>query len=854
MGRVINTTERIFRQMFNQYLSNEEGPWIGDGDVLKEGLVNHPEQVCPKYTRRGFEKQDDLRVQISFGMQQGKVIFGRIVRQELELINLDGESVGTLVWNRSDLGHSTFFPPPPGFQPPPLYDGGQMIFDFKIFSGLKLREVYVPRIKVISEVNLPQDLIVDGGYTTNYQTISTVVQECKGEPVLECMFWQCKNGQEIHIDDICTESWECDDGSDEDPELCKGGSGILLTIFTITLGVYYLGGFLTWAILSWDSDPSKPNPNELELQTSSLFPVVTTIKGIIEDENYERVVSLYEDMKEDEGVQELFWILHNFPTTQYLSIGKIVQTIFAFEVSHHSKGEEEGPTGLANSQSVCHAIQFWKSQCDPSLLSWILTVIDESCFYRWKMAFKLYISQKFSRYPKVNNWIFRSRVPFILSTFPKVGFFYLDVLKDIGALFILRYIAEELFQHHYATIGNINLDAIQYFLLSVLLGSQFAIFMLSVGRFNEMNMYGKGKRFPRMVQNMAFVFPVHFVLLERARLKGSIHHQKDQLHETLIRLLGTPEDLPETQRDHSNQFKCGTVILKDLEHDLKAVQIHYNRMQIIETVIERVPQIVVQMTLFLASQEYPRLKAFFANILKHQVGLSGQFVFTLALLSSFMGVINSVRHFKNEKRFPLTPSLMGTLIQMAAICALLGPKMFLVSSTLIHVPFILPVVIVFGLSLIILYQKLMFASVSIFSFSHLVTFVSLAFYAQPTGVEKDKALLKDLANTLDQMAGVPHTIVLSCLSYTMIYLPIAIATNDYLFAVYRPSYFTNYFLHATILYFVGLILYLALNMGFYLLGHNWKTLMKNHPSVIAKKQTVIKIFRPSPRSQSPQNK
>ncbi|XP_059082555.1 uncharacterized protein LOC131880067 isoform X2 [Tigriopus californicus] len=612
--------------------------------------------VCPKYTRRGFEKHDDLRVQLSFGMQEGKVNFGRLLRQELELVTLDGDYVTTLVWNYSDFKS----PPSPPWQNHLSRPTFGNFFDFKTVSDLKLRSVYIPKIRVISEVDLPQSEFVFDNFLTNYKRVSTVVQECQGEPLLECNFWECKNGDEIHVDDLCTETWECKDGSDEDPKLCKGGSGLVLTLLSVGLTLYCLLGFGVWITLKLIVRvETETNEIELSNDQENIYPLARALHALVksagpkgEIEGSDSIIKgLYLESRENEKLQDFFWIIKNLPTWNYKAVNQIVLKTYYFELGQQCTDNPD------DTRAIGFAINHWKTQCDPKILKWVLSIVEQGKLSLLKMKLRQVLHKKMIKYPFLQTHISQNFFVHSIPPLIKITLFYFDVLKDFGIICILHYISEELFQHHFAAIGNINLDAIRGFLMCILFGSQVGILVLSATKLKEMALYGDATPFPKLARILSLLFPVHFALLERAKTTFDLRQEQEKCRLDMTHLLETPEELNEAQKERTKAMKWRRIKMKSLEHRSKSIQVHYNRIQIIETVVERVPQILIQMTLFLASQEYPRLKAFFANIIQYQIGISGQALFTVALLSSLVGVINTVRHVKNEKRFPVAPSM-----------------------------------------------------------------------------------------------------------------------------------------------------------------------------------------------------
>ena len=69
--------------------------------LLSFGLVQKPSPfslACPDYTVSSFHKDSEnaLRARITFGIELGRVAFGKLVRQEITFKPLDEDSYGTI--------------------------------------------------------------------------------------------------------------------------------------------------------------------------------------------------------------------------------------------------------------------------------------------------------------------------------------------------------------------------------------------------------------------------------------------------------------------------------------------------------------------------------------------------------------------------------------------------------------------------------------------------------------------------------------------------------------------------------------------------------------------------------------
>jgi len=91
------------------------------------------------------------------------------------------------------------------------------------------------KVRIYSEVWLPADP------KSLYNPVSLVVHECVGQ-VLDCSTWTCRNDEAILARNLCDGKMDCTDNSDEDPDLCKGDTGMVRLISTVKFGYNKLFG------------------------------------------------------------------------------------------------------------------------------------------------------------------------------------------------------------------------------------------------------------------------------------------------------------------------------------------------------------------------------------------------------------------------------------------------------------------------------------------------------------------------------------------------------------------------------------------------------------------------------------
>ena len=183
---------------------------------------------CPKYHASDFAKDplNPLRLSISFRIELGKVPFGKLVGQELELFDSNGASVEVMRWQvpfpsvRKRISkfpkilHETKTVRNDDSDRSPIIFQGMTKHSFRQILSLRLNETYIPKIRIKSEVEL-------NSLATGYERLSNVVQECQGQ-VLVAKYWTCDNGRtEIFAWQVCDGTPQCPDYSDEKDEICR---------------------------------------------------------------------------------------------------------------------------------------------------------------------------------------------------------------------------------------------------------------------------------------------------------------------------------------------------------------------------------------------------------------------------------------------------------------------------------------------------------------------------------------------------------------------------------------------------------------------------------------------------------
>ena len=120
-----------------------------------------------------------------------------------------------------------------------------------------------------------------------------------------------------------------------------------------------------------------------------------------------------------------------------------------------------------------------------------------------------------------------------------------------------------------------------------------------------------------------------------------------------------------------------------------------------ESYTERQYQTVLLTTLMMFSAPYPRIKSLFDGVLSNRYWL---FV-SLNWCVTMFGLVNSIIQFKDSRRFPVTPGIIGKGIQVLVVAALAVGRILLIAICLGNVPYYHPMGAIAQLGLICVLQS-----------------------------------------------------------------------------------------------------------------------------------------------------
>ena len=140
--------------------------------------------------------------------------------------------------------------------------------------------------------------------------------------------------------------------------------------------------------------------------------------------------------------------------------------------------------------------------------------------------------------------------------------------------------------------------------------------------------------------------------------------------------------------------------LEDLNRRLHNLNQFHAEIDIIETAVERSPQLVVQTVLFIIANYYSRVLVLFDELLFVPIKV----VFVVNWFQTIIAMTNSIVRYRNVKRFPMSTPAIGSIFQKLAISIWIAGKTMFISASLANMPFLHPIGPILEMTIVFLFH------------------------------------------------------------------------------------------------------------------------------------------------------
>ena len=555
---------------------------------------------------------------------------------------------------------------------------------------------------------------------------NTFVETCNYEnylkySTLDTSSWMClsssvTNPNIIDIKRVCDGFQDCEDLSDEETTMCKPDFTYFNMIVYSLEAVYFVFGCIFFVVVQKLHHPPmlkvwiapellskeiNKNKRKIMAKSQAILGICTETEAQNNGQQDElaarhkqQIRRVFVPCQHDVAKRPLFKLLislaiiKKFTTTAE----KIFDEMFKLELEvHGTKGQ------------AMRCMRFEKSQ-DSYLSKFIKDEIERNDFFS-KLRRKITSCLEVFDYGYFLLSI--SIVIQLILVMCNIVVFFYDIVKDVTTIMLLVHIqdnilADEDIRNKFVTVGGINFQVLIAYLCIVLVISETGIFWHISTRRSVLNINVNSKS--RLEMTGIKVFPVHFVYLRTCTVKIKILVLQDKLkHMLKTKELFLTKDFQEKQA--ANTLVRLADNMEDLNHKLYHLNLLKGEIQVLQSVFEREPQTVVQITLLILMINFPRLSLLFTAYFGTSMEVI-VLVVALSALTTILSITKSVYRYYHSKEYPIAPSIFGAMAQCIGIMALVVPKYVLISITLLNAYYLHPVFYLVNLHLIFLYDKI----------------------------------------------------------------------------------------------------------------------------------------------------
>ena len=572
-------------------------------------------------------------------------------------------------------------------------------------------------------------------------TTSAIEEKCTYRD-LDTSVWMCKNNQTvIPLGKVCNGQYDCSknesDVSDENHELCYIKPSF---VYLIIVFAFVLMGILMFCAMEVYQKVTQTSKKVIEidiLNHDERMSLTRRIMGICIEKNEETLVS-ENDMIEDNNAsnmyppctdiyerKEFFRILIAlyFYRPFQNAIENLIDEIIRLESSRH----------LHQTREYIKCIRFG-SGSDSYIPCLIKDVMERNDFWSRKKRFVvdcLHIENAAA------NMGFQVTLKVAISLM-RITFFYYDLLKDAVILESLFHIEDKILADkdsidRYKSVGGIDFKILAIYLVAIFIFSETAIYIYMYKRRSQYpHMFGRcaSQSFYKIVINF---FPIHFTLLQTCKMEMKSAYLEYRMSKMMCHITKETNITDNTIRS----------ILEIADEIEEVANYQYNlstlesEIQIIETAFEREPQMIIQASLFILLNQFSRIQLLFDSFF----GLPLNAIMITSWLITGVSMAKSIKSYRDRKRHPNNSGFAGTIMHLISILLLLLPKLALISTTLLNLVYLHPILYITNVFVIIMMDRGLFGN-NITSFDAIVSAVCPAYYKIPENEENKENVSK----------------------------------------------------------------------------------------------------------------
>ena len=215
----------------------------------------------------------------------------------------------------------------------------------------------------------------------------------------------------------------------------------------------------------------------------------------------------------------------------------------------------------------------------------------------------------------------------------KAGIIYLSMVKDLVLYSLLVYTSKYILLHRFETVDGYDMDKVAIYLIFVVTSSKLALVILQLANWNVLHgyCYNRPPGSHLLIKICAVIFPFHFPLLERSRLKQLTREQDSDLR-TVFNDIKKKEEATKTRK----QFISILHKMKGVKDNSLLVNKMYVQAQLTTTILERMPLCAILASLFITCRGKSGIVGHFFPKCKYCINICITFNTLITLLKNLI--------------------------------------------------------------------------------------------------------------------------------------------------------------------------------------------------------------------------
>ena len=371
----------------------------------------------------------------------------------------------------------------------------------------------------------------------------------------------------------------------------------------------------------------------------------------------------------------------------------------------------------------------------------------------------------------------------------------------------------------YLTVGGCNFQAITVYLIAIFVFSELVLYAYMSKRKNVFEAAFQIKVENKLLCWLVVLFPLHFTIFTicAVNIKLALARYK------LCKILENGKEENETDTAYS------VVKISDEMVELEKQSYYLNHLmtelQCIESLCERVPQAVLQLCFMILIGQFKRLELLFDTTF----GINLNTILILTWILLVLSIIRSYISYTHRHRYPISPGILGTILQTTSTACLIVPKLVLISTALLNSMFLHPLICMADILVIHIIQRY-FLGNHIKVFDSIMMSIAPAYFKQheSTDVNEPEKLsqkvFRGFITLILQLVSLGLYLSSGWLMQSTVFLYNIQVSDEESFVkdiALKKSLITYYWLIIIGIYTGCAVLHCFINYLYYAIGHPW---------------------------------